>query len=79
MVYSVTKKGSDWQQAYIRNTESNENLHDELNWLKFADFDWTVDEKGFFYNRYPIPKDNSGDKNDQFDHSAAQKTDELVD
>lgn len=54
-IYSINKKGSDWQQAYIRNAETLKDFPEELNWLKFTQFDFSKDEKGFFYTRYPAP------------------------
>ena len=54
-VYSTQKKGSDWQQAYIRNAETMKDFPEEMNWLKFSTFDFSKDEKGFFYSRYPAP------------------------
>jgi len=39
----------------VRDTATMKDLSDELNWVKFGSFDFTKDEKGFFYNRYPTP------------------------
>lgn len=64
-------------QVYIMDAETKQVLADELNWLKFSVFDWSKDEKGFFYNRYPTP--TNGKKDAKFDANAAQKTAELLD
>ena len=78
LIYSVTKKGSDWQQIYVRDTETMKDYSDELSWVKFGSYDFTAGEKGFFYNRYPAPQSLANKKNGQFDDTAGQKTEELA-
>lgn len=52
-----------------------------MNWLKFSSFDFSKDEKGFFYSKYPPPSQLSQGQQDQkkFDTAAGSQTDELKD
>ncbi|MCU0395349.1 MAG: S9 family peptidase, partial [Chitinophagaceae bacterium] len=52
--YLVAQSGSDWQEAYILNTETRERMPDHLQWIKFSGMSWNGDE-GFYYSRYPAP------------------------
>lgn len=55
--HGLSKKGSDWQTIYVKSTEDGAAaLTDELQWVKFSSIAWTHDDKGFFYCRYPTPK-----------------------
>ncbi|GBB87344.1 hypothetical protein RclHR1_01380006 [Rhizophagus clarus] len=61
--YGISKSGSDWVTVYVRKTINDEEgkkpLPDVIEWVKFSDLSWTIDEKGFFYNRYPEQNDNN--------------------
>ncbi|CAG8481670.1 6172_t:CDS:10 [Paraglomus occultum] len=65
--YSISKSGSDWATAYVKTTVegSNEKLDDVIEWLKFTSLDFTHDEAGFFYSRYPEPE--TDDKGTEID------------
>jgi prolyl oligopeptidase len=51
--YAISKAGSDWQEIFIRDIETMEDLDDHLEWVKFSGIAWYND--GFFYTRYPEP------------------------
>ncbi len=51
LAYSAADSGSDWQIIRIRNTETGEDLEDELRYVKFTEISWRQD--GFFYSRFP--------------------------
>lgn len=57
MAYARSSAGSDWQEWYVRNLQTNEDLSDKLQWTKFTGADWTKDSKGFFYSRFPQPQE----------------------
>ena len=57
MAYSIQDGGSDWRTWRVMNVDSKEILKEELNWLKFSGVSWTKDSRGFFYSRYPEPKE----------------------
>ena len=54
MAYTKSEGGSDWSKIYIREIETNTDLDDELEWVKFSGAGWFED--GFFYSRYPAPE-----------------------
>jgi len=53
VAYTITRGGSDWNEAYVMDIESGEKLDDHLEWLKFSGIAWKKD--GFFYNRFDAP------------------------
>ncbi|KRX10336.1 hypothetical protein PPERSA_02753 [Pseudocohnilembus persalinus] len=63
--YGLKKGGSDWTTIYVKNVETKQQLADKLEFVKFSSYSWTHDNKGFFYNTYPKPKNidsTEGDK-----------------
>jgi len=62
MSYLIKKKGSDWGKLHVKDMETKKDLPDEINWLKFSAIEWTIDNKGFFYNTFNAPK-NKDKKN----------------
>ncbi|CAG8581416.1 12861_t:CDS:10 [Dentiscutata erythropus] len=68
--YGISKSGSDWVTIHVRTTENDEQnklpLGDVVEWVKFSSIEWTHDEAGFFYNRYPEPE-KSDDKGTETD------------
>ncbi len=57
MAYGIQDGGSDWRSWRVVDTESGETLKDELDWLKFGGISWLPDNSGFYYSRFPEPKD----------------------
>jgi prolyl oligopeptidase len=53
LAYIVCEKGSDWGNIKFKDVETNKDLDDELNHVKFSGISWTHDNKGIFYNQYP--------------------------
>lgn len=57
MAYSVQIGGSDWKTIYVKDVATGKDLpNDELMWIKFSGASWKVDNSGFFYSKYDIPK-----------------------
>ncbi|HYV37820.1 MAG TPA: prolyl oligopeptidase family serine peptidase [Gemmataceae bacterium] len=56
IAYAINDAGSDWATWSVMDVTTGKKLSDELKWTKFTDADWTPDNKGFFYTRYPEPK-----------------------
>ena len=54
--YSTNSKGSDWQEFFIIDLETGEQLKDHLKWVKFSGMAWHGN--GFFYKKYPRPDEN---------------------
>lgn len=59
LAYGLAKAGSDWNTWKIRNVETEVDLPDTLEWIKFSTVAWTKDNSGFFYSRYDQPKTES--------------------
>ena len=57
LAYATSASGSDWREWHVLDIASGTVLLDTLRWSKFAGAAWTHDGKGFFYQRYPAPKE----------------------
>ncbi|MEN8201873.1 MAG: prolyl oligopeptidase family serine peptidase [Bacteroidota bacterium] len=55
MAYGISRGGSDWHEFYVKEIESNMQLEDHLEWIKFSGISWFKD--GFFYTRYARPEE----------------------
>ena len=55
LAYGVSHSGSDWQEIFIRDVNSGQDLDDVIRWARFAGIAWKRDNSGFFYNRFPEP------------------------
>ncbi len=57
LAYSLSDGGSDWKTWKVRDIETKKDLPDEIKWSKFSDASWAKDGSGFYYSRYPAPKE----------------------
>jgi prolyl oligopeptidase len=55
MAYAISEGGADWETYKVRDVDSGKDLSDEVRWVRFSNTSWTLDNKGFFYSRYPEP------------------------
>lgn len=63
--YGLSKNGSDWVTIKVKNVITGEDLTDTLVNVKFMKVAWTLDDKGFFYTKYPVSDPNlDGSEND---------------
>ena len=51
--YGISRGGSDWQEFFVRDIGTGEDLKDHLQWIKFSGIAWMGN--GFFYTRYDRP------------------------
>lgn len=81
MAYSIAVAGSDWQEAYVMETETKKLLKDKIQWTKFSNYSWNGDD-GFYYSGYDKPDEKSKlSKQNQFHKVFYHKlgTDQLAD
>jgi len=57
LAYSVAERGSDWHTWRILELGTGRTLSDRIEWSKFSSAAWAPDGSGFFYQRYPEPKE----------------------
>ncbi len=57
LAYSTSTSGSDWVEWKVREISSRKDLSDHLKWSKFSGVSWAKNSKGFYYGRFPAPKD----------------------
>ena len=53
MAYIVSRNGSDWQEIYVKDLETEQDLTDHIEWAKFSNAAWRGD--GFYYSAYDAP------------------------
>ncbi|KAH7567069.1 hypothetical protein JRO89_XS07G0012600 [Xanthoceras sorbifolium] len=57
LAYGLSTSGSDWVTIKVMRIEDRKVESETLSWAKFTSISWTHDSKGFFYGRYPAPKE----------------------
>ena len=57
VAYAVQDGGTDWRTIRVLDVNTGKVLDDEVKWVRFTRIiPWTKDGSGFFYARYPEPK-----------------------
>jgi len=59
IAYGTAAAGSDWNTWKVYDLAAGKDLADELKWVKFSGASWSHDNKGFYYSRFPAPKDGA--------------------
>ncbi|HRJ09340.1 MAG TPA: prolyl oligopeptidase family serine peptidase [Prosthecobacter sp.] len=59
LVYGLSKAGSDWQEFRVKDIATGRDGPDVLEWIKFSGASWARDGSGFYYSRYPRPKEGA--------------------
>jgi len=57
LLYSVQDGGTDWRIVRVKDVATGQDLTDEIRWVKFSALDWAKDGSGFYYSRFPEPKE----------------------
>jgi len=84
IAYGISQSGSDWDEYFVKNIDTDEIYRDHLKWIKFSDASWLPDGSGFFYSRYPEPKGDAYEDANQFNKlylhkiGNTQSEDELI-
>ncbi len=56
LAYAVQDGGTDWRTIHVLDVDTGKVLADEIKWARFTTIAWVKDGSGFFYNRFPEPK-----------------------
>ena len=85
LAYGQSKAGSDWTDIYVLDVETGKINPNMLNWVKFSGVDWNLNGDGFYYSRYPEPKEGKEFENENHnqklyfhDINLPQENDNLV-
>jgi len=63
LAYGIARGGSDWNEIFVKEIATGNDIKDHINWVKFSSIAWYKD--GFFYSRYDKPEEGKAlsDKN----------------
>jgi prolyl oligopeptidase len=56
LAYAVQDGGTDWRTIRVLDVNTGKVLGDEVKWARFTSIAWAKDGSGFFYARFPEPK-----------------------
>jgi prolyl oligopeptidase len=59
LVYSIQEGGTDWRIVRVLDVKTGQPLADEVKWVKFSNLAWAKDGSGFYYSRFPEPKEGA--------------------
>jgi len=59
LVYGVSRAGSDWQEFRARDIATGRDTEDLIEWVKFSGASWAKDGSGFYYSRFPKPREGA--------------------
>ena len=59
VVYSIQEGGTDWRIVRVLDVATAQPLADEVKWVKFSGLAWAKDGSGFYYSRFPEPKEGA--------------------
>jgi prolyl oligopeptidase len=65
LAYGLSDGGTDWREWRVRDVATGRDLPDVVRFTKFAPIAWTADSRSFYYARYPLRADGSGDDSRQ--------------
>ncbi|MGH6730033.1 MAG: S9 family peptidase, partial [Sphingomicrobium sp.] len=57
LLYSIQDGGTDWRTVRVLDVASGQQTADEVKWVKFSALEWAKDGSGFYYSRFPEPKE----------------------
>ena len=59
VAYAVQDGGTDWRTIRVLDVNTGKIFDDEVKWARFTSIEWIKDGSGFFYARFPEPKQGS--------------------
>jgi len=57
LLYSIQDGGTDWRTVRVLDVATGHPVADEVKWVKFSALEWAKDGSGFYYSRFPEPKE----------------------
>lgn len=51
--FGISYNGSDWLEIGVIDVETKENIGERIRGVKYSTIEWTKDNKGFFFAKYP--------------------------
>ena len=57
LLYSIQDGGTDWRTVRVLDVATAKPTGDEVKWVKFSALEWAKDGSGFYYSRFPEPKE----------------------
>ncbi len=60
IAYGLQEAGSDWATWHVADVETGKKYPEVLRWIKFSGAHWDTKNTGFYYGRYPKPKEGAG-------------------
>ncbi len=59
IAYGIQRAGSDWAEWHVRSVDTGKDLDDKLDYIKFTSATWDHNSSGFYYGRFPKPKEGA--------------------
>jgi prolyl oligopeptidase len=69
LAYAVQENGGDWRTIRVLDVATGRLLADEVKWAKFMQIAWKQDGSGFYYSRYPEPRNGARDESSLANHA----------
>ena len=69
LLYAVQDGGTDWRIVRVKDVATGADTGDEVHWVKFSDLAWAKDGSGFYYSRFPEPRDGEAFQSLNENHS----------
>jgi len=69
MAYALSEAGSDWRTWRVKDVATGKDMDDVIKWSKFASASFAPDGKGFYYARYPEPKEGEAFSGSNYFHT----------
>ncbi|MBN3874897.1 MULTISPECIES: hypothetical protein [unclassified Nostoc] len=69
LAYAVQDGGTDWRTIRVLDVNTGKVLGDEVKWARFTTIAWIKDGSGFFYARFPEPKQGTASQANVENHA----------
>lgn len=69
VAYAVQDGGTDWRTIRVLDVNTGTVLADEVKWARFTSMAWAKDGAGFFYTRFPEPRQGASAQANVVDHA----------